>query len=446
MRIIKIKKGLNIPLEGQAEKKIVKKGIPSHIAIKPTDFKGFQPRLLVREGDRVKAGSPLFMNKLNEKIHVTAPVSGTIAEIVRGEKRLLEEIHIQCDREISYENFSTAAETRDALLSLLLQSGLFAMIRQRPYDIIPDPTRTPRDIYISCFDTSPLAPDYEFTLADEIPNLQAAIDKLNVLTEGKVHLGLRYDPAKKSLFEQIKNAETHYFKGPHPTGNVGVQIHHTRPINKGEVIWYLNIADVAVLGKLFTKGVYDAFRTVAVTGPEAKETYYAQVLPGTGMSDLVEAKHTDQAVRYISGNILTGDKIPAKGYLGFYHHQLTLIPEGNYYEFIGWAAPGFKKFSASKTFMSKLFRPRKYKIDTNVHGGERAFVVTGQYDKVFPFDIYPVYLIKAIMTGDIDKMEQLGIYEVSAEDFALCDVVCTSKIEAQEIVANGLEMIRKEMS
>jgi Na+-transporting NADH:ubiquinone oxidoreductase subunit A len=446
MRIIKIKKGLDIPLGGKAENKIVQRGIPSHIAIKPTDFKAFQPRLLVREGDTVKAGTPLFLNKLNEKIVITAPVSGTISEIVRGEKRLLEEINIACDREITYETFPTLLSGKEDILAVLLRSGLFAMIRQRPYNIIPDPEVAPRDIYISTFDTSPLAPDYEFTLAQDIPFIQTAIDKLSLLPTGKVHLGLRYDRNKESIFSKLTNVEHHLFQGPHPTGNIGVQIHHTQPINKGDVVWYLNISDLVLLGKLFSNGIYDAFRKVAITGPEAKATYYAEVLTGTPIADMAEAAYTERAVRFISGNVLTGTKVPPKGYLGFYDHQVTLIPEGDYHEFVGWAAPGFKKFSASKTFMSKLLRPGQYKIDTNLHGGVRAFVMTGQYEKVFPFDIYPVYLIKAIMTSDIDKMEQLGIYEVAPEDFALCDVVCTSKIEVQTIVEDGLEMIRKEMS
>lgn len=447
MRIIRIRKGMDLPLDGKAVREIRDIPPPAMLAVKPTDFIGFQPRLLVRSGDQVKAGTPLFCNKSDERIIITAPASGTVAEIVRGDKRLLEEIRIACDAENAYEAFGKLQNPdRAALISYLLKSGVWPLIRQRPYDIIPNPDLPPRDIYISTFDSSPLAPDYAFILKSEAEVLQAGIDALVRLTDGKVHLGLSAKADEGNVFETLQRVEKHYFRGPHPAGNVGVQIHHTQAINKGETIWYLNIADLAVIGRLMIKGICDMSRIVAVTGPEAAETYYARTIMGVRISDIAKCADPHQETRVISGNVLTGTQVEADGFLGYYHHQLTLIPEGKYHEFIGWTAPGFKKFSASNLFMSRLIPPRKYKLDTNLHGGVRAYVMSGQYEKVFPFDIYPVYLIKAIMVNDIDKMEQLGIYEVSPEDFALCDVVCTSKIEVQQIVADGLEMIRKEMS
>jgi Na+-transporting NADH:ubiquinone oxidoreductase subunit A len=448
MQIIKIRKGLNIPINGVAEKNILSPPQAATVAIKPSDFTGFNPKLLVAACDRVLAGSPLFYNKTNDKIIITSPVSGQIAEIVRGEKRVILEILINCDQEIAFQKFKQSSEIpsdREAIISLLLQSGLWAFIRQRPFDVIPDPLVLPRDIYISTFDSAPLAPDYAFVLKESGKYLQAAIDTLSKLTSGKLHLGLNANASDNTLFEDLKGTETHYFKGPHPAGNVGVQIHHTKPINKGETVWYLNIQDVAMIGKLMLEGVFDATRVIAVTGPEVSQPKYVKTCIGASVRNLFELHDPKNAVRVISGNVLTGTSIEPKGNLGFYDHQLTLIPEGNYYEFLGWATPGFKKLSHTKTFLSKLLPPKDYKIDTNYHGGERAFVMSGQYEKVFPFDIYPVYLVKAIITDDIDKMEQLGIYEVSPEDFALCDFVCTSKIEAQEIVRNGLEKLRKEM-
>ena len=261
-----------------------------------------------------------------------------------------------------------------------------------------------------------------------------------------MYLGLNAAGRNNGVFEQLSKVEKHYFSGPHPAGNVGVQIHHVKPINKGEVIVTLNIQDLAMIGKLMTERKIDASRTIAVTGPEIQHPHYIKTIIGSALHGFISLKDNKKAVRIISGNVLTGDTIETGGSLGYYHHQLTVIPEGKYNEFIGWALPGAKKFSNTRLFLSNLFTPKQFQLDTNFHGSVRALVVTGQYEKVFPFDILPVYLIKAILTGDIDKMEELGIYEVIPEDFALCDVVCTSKLETQEIVRQGLELIRKEMS
>jgi len=449
MHTIKIKKGLNIPLKGEPEKTIDTIKPPVTFAIKPTDFIGLQHRLLVKVGAKVLAGTPILHSKANESIVITSPVSGEVIDIVRGEKRLLLEIRIKSDDTIAYQQFKENNQIptdKDEIINLLLRSGLWAFIRQRPYDNIPEPTAIPRDIYVSTFDSSPLAPDYGFVLNGKENYLQVAIDTLSKLTIGKVILGLNSKAADNNVFESLKNVERNYFSGPHPAGNVGVQIHHTKPINKGETVWYINVQDLVAIGKLMVDGVFDASRIIAITGPEVSKPAYCQTLIGADISNLVHVKERKTPQRYISGNVLTGDRIEQDGYLGFYHHQISVIPEGDYYEFFGWALPGLKKFSNTRQFFSKLIPTPSYKLDTNYHGSERAYVMTGQYEKVFPFDIYPVYLIKAILTDDIDKMEELGIYEVSPEDFALCDFVCTSKIEVQEIVRNGLEMLRKEMS
>jgi Na+-transporting NADH:ubiquinone oxidoreductase subunit A len=449
MHTIKIKKGLNIPLKGEPEKTIENIKLPLTFAVKPLDFMGFQHKLLVKVGDKVLAGTPILHSKINEKITITSPVSGEVVEVVRGEKRALLEVRITSDEVIKYERFKENNQVptdKDTIIDLLLRSGLWAFIRQRPYDTIPEPTAIPRDIYISTFDSSPLAPDYGFILKGKENFIQVAVDTLSRLTFGKVNFGLNAKSADNTLFENIKNVERHYFSGPHPAGNIGVQIHHTKPINKGETVWYINVQDLVAIGKLMVEGIFDTSRVIAITGPEVNKPAYCQTIIGANISSFAYAKDSKLSLRYISGNVLTGDRIEHDGFLGYYHHQVTVIPEGDYYEFFGWAMPGLKKFSNTRQFFSKLIPTSSYNLDTNYHGSERAYVMTGQYEKVFPFDIYPVYLIKAILANDIDKMEELGIYEVSSEDFALCDFVCTSKIEVQEIVRNGLEMLRKEMS
>ncbi len=449
MHTIKIKKGLNIPLKGNPERVIESTKLPSVFAIKPPDFIGLQHKLHVKVGDKVLAGTTLLSSKSNESIVVTSPVSGEVVDVVRGEKRVLLEVRIKSDETLKYEKFKEGNQIpseRNAIVDLLLKSGLWTMIRQRPFDTIPEPAAIPRDIYISTFDSSPLAPDFSFILKGKENYLQVGVDALSRLTSGKVYLGLNAKADDNSIFENLKNVEKNYFAGPHPAGNVGVQIHHTKPINKGEAVWYVNIQDLVAIGKLMVDGIFDASRVIAITGPEVSKPAYCQTYIGANISNLVQPKDSKKPLRFISGNVLTGDRIESDGFLGYYHHQITVIPEGDYYEFFGWAMPGFKKFSNTRQFFSKLIPTSNYQLDTNYHGAERAYVMVGQYEKVFPFDIYPVYLIKAILTNDIDKMEELGIYEVSPEDFALCDFVCTSKIETQEIVRKGLEMLRKEVS
>jgi len=450
MRVIKIKKGLDIPLKGEPAKKIETAGLPAVFAVKPPDFIGVQHKLLVKVGDRVMAGTAVLHSKTNESIVISSPVSGEVVDIVRGDKRALLEVRVKSDNTVDFIKFNDAPSanplTNEQIIDLLLKSGAWAHIRQRPYDVIPNPKVQPRDIYISTFDSAPLAPDYGFILKGKENYVQAAVDALVKLTTGKVILGLNAKASDNGVFEALNNVERYYFEGPHPAGNVGVQIHHTKPINKGEVVWYVNPQDLVTIGRLLVDGVYDASRIIAITGPEVENPLYIKTYLGVSIDGLFKVNRPVEQLRFISGNVLTGDRIEPNGFLGFYHHQLSVIPEGNYYEFFGWAAPGAKKFSNSRTFISKLLAKVNFKLDTNYHGAERAYVMSGEYEKVFPFDIYPVSLIKAIMTNDIDRMEELGIYEVSSEDFALCDFVCTSKIETQQIVRNGLEMLRIEMS
>jgi len=447
--VIKIKKGLNIQLKGKAEKIFIKAPRSETYAVKPPDFHGITPKMMVNVDEQVKAGSPLFFDKANPEVLFTSPVSGKIVAINRGERRRILEVVIKADETFEHESFGKIdldKATREEICSYLLKSGAWPFILQRPYAIIANPHDKPKAIFISGFDSAPLAPDYDFLLKESKEEFQAGINVLSKLTEGTVHLNLNGEFPVAPVFSGLKNARVNLFKGPHPAGTVGVQMNKLDPVNKGEVVWYVNPQDVAMIGRLMGKGMYDASKIVAFTGSDAETPRYYKTVAGASIKSITEGNVTIGDTRYISGNVLTGTKVNVDGYLGFYDSQITVIPEGNYYEFFGWAGPGIKKFSMSKSFFSWLFPGKEYKIDTNLHGGRRAFVMSDQYTKVCPMDIYPVQLIKAILIEDIDLMEKLGIYEVAEEDLALCEFVCTSKIEVQSILRKGLDMMRKEMS
>lgn len=449
-KTIYLKRGLNINLAGEAEKAIDSAFTATCCAVKPGDFKGMSPipKLLVAEGDQVKAGTPLFFDKVRPEIIITSPVSGTIKSIVRGDKRAVEAIIIEKGKEHEYVQFDVKSPkeySREELIELLLKSGLWMYIRQRPFDIIAQPQYKPKAIVISAFDTAPLAPDMDFVVHGKGEVFQLGLDALSMLTDGIIHLNVQEGGTLTKVFLNSKGVQINRFAGPHPAGNVGIQIHHLDPINKGEKVWYLTPQDVIIIGRFFQKGIYDSTKLIALTGSEVKLPKYYKTFTGACIKAMVENNVKEGHLRFISGNVLTGTKISTDGYIGFYDSQITVIPEGDQYEFLGWLMPGFGKFSMSRTFPSFLMPGKKYSLDTNFHGEERAFVMSGQYEKVLPMDIYPVHLLKAIITGNIDKMEQLGIYEVSEEDFALCEFVCTSKIEVQQLIRQGLEMIRKEM-
>ncbi len=446
--VYSIRKGLDIKLIGDAEKTVV--DLKSRLfAVKPTDFIGCFPKMLVKEGDEVKAGSPLFFDKYREEIYFTSPVSGKVADIRRGAKRKLLEVIIESDGKNESLDFGAAnpAKTeRESITEKLLKSGLWPAIRQRPYSVVADPKDEPKAIFVPAFDSAPLAGDFDLMVHGHGEEFQAGLDVLSRLTKGKVYLNLHDEKTKSKVFLNAKNVEINHFTGPHPSGNVSVHISRLSPINKGEIVWYVLPQDILTIGRLFLTGKHDTTRLVALTGSEVKHKRYYKTRAGVSITDMVKDNVADGKLRYISGNVLTGEKIDKSGFVGFYHSQITVIPEGNYYEFFGWALPGFGKFSVSHTFPAFLSTGKKYRLDTNMHGGERAYVMTGKFEKVFPFDIYPLQLIKAILVEDIDLMENLGIYEIDAEDFALCEVIDTSKTEIQDIVRNGLELMRKEMS
>ncbi len=445
---ILIKKGLDIKLKGRADKALAEVDIDQY-ALKPTDFPGVFPKLLVKAGDKVKAGTPVFFDKYRENIKFPSPVSGTVTEVIRGAKRKMLEIRIESDGAGEYEDFGKAAVSalsREQIVEKLLESGLWTFIKQRPYGVIANPDDKPKNIFISAFDTAPLGADWDFIVEGYGDDFQEGIDALAKLTDGKVHLSVHADKTKSPVFLDASNVVLHKFSGPHPTGLVGIQIAHIDPINKGDIVWTLDPQAVIFIGRLFNKGVYDSSRVVALAGSEVKSPKYYKVRNGISIANLVKDNVGDGELRYISGNVLTGSKIERAGYLSHYDFMISVIPEGNYQLPFGWLIPRPWKHSFYRTAFSWLTPNKEYRLDTNLNGGERAFVVTGAMEKVLPMDIYVIPLMKAIIAEDIDKMENLGIYELLEEDIALCEYISTSKINMQDLLRKGLDLIRKELS
>lgn len=446
---VKLKKGFDLRLEGIAEKKMtVRIDLPLY-AVKPTDFPGLTPKLEVKPGDKVQAGTTLFTDKLTPQIRFTSPVSGTVASVNRGDRRKLLEVVIEKsgDEAIDFGSQDLSILPAEKIRELLLISGLWPAIRQRPYHIIAKPDSFPKSIFISGFDSAPLAPDFNFIAENSSVSLfQTGINALKRLTDGQINLVLNGKAEVTEKLKGISGVEISWFSGPHPAGNVGVHIHHLDPLNKGEVIWIVNFQDVISIGRLFDEGVYKNERIVALTGSEVLAPQYFKMISGASVAGILKDNLKNGKQRYISGNVLTGTKIQADGFLGYYDAQVTVIPEGDFYEFFGWALPGLNKLSFYKTFLSSLLPKKIYHPDTNMHGGERAFVLTGKYEKVVPMDIYPMQLLKAILAQDLEMMENLGIYEIAEEDFALCEFICPSKIEIQAIVRQGIDLMIKEMS
>ena len=446
---IYLKKGLDLPISGEAAQTVRGVIVPDVVAIKPTDFRGLVPKLLVREGDKVLAGTPVLADKMSQNILFASPVSGTVAEVVRGAKRKLLEVRIKADAQQEFVDFGVkkvSAMSADEIKEAILASGLWPSLVQRPYGIIANPNVTPKAVFISAFNTAPLAPNVEFILKDEIANIQTAIDALNKLAENGVHMSLNAANCVSTPFHRLENVILHTFEGKHPAGNVGVQIHHISPVKKGETVWTVSMVMLAAIGKLFNTGKYDVRRKIAITGPMAIEPAYVEAYPGTAIKALKAFYDPSLDLRYVSGDVLTGTNVGKDGFLSFYDNQVTILEEGDKYEMFGWAKP-FRPalFSSSRTYFSWLTPKKKYDMDTNLHGGPRAFVVNDVYGKVLPMDLYPVYLLKACLANNIDDMEKYGIYEVIEEDFALCEYVCPSKIDIQEIISDGIALMLKEM-
>ncbi len=446
---IYLKKGLDLPINGTAAQSTKKVIVPDVVAVKPTDFRGLVPKLLVREGDKVLAGTPVLADKMSQNILFASPVSGTVAEVVRGEKRKLLEVRIKADADQEYVDFGVkkvSSLSAEQIRESILAAGLWPAITQRPYGIIANPETKPKAIFVSAFSTAPLAANVEYALNGQLENIQTAVDALAKLAGCKVNVCVNEAGASASMFSKLQNVTLHTVSGKHPAGNVGVQIHHISPVRKGEIVWTVSPVMLVAIGKLFNTGKYDVKRKIAVTGPKATGPAYVDGYPGISMKDVKEFYNASENLRYISGDVLTGTNVGAEGFTGFFDNQITIIEEGDKYELLGWAKP-FRTslFSASRTYFSWLTPNKKYDMDTNLHGGPRAFVVNDTYGKVLPMDLYPVYLLKACLANDIDNMEKFGIYEVLEEDLALCEYVCPSKIYIQQIITDGIALMLKEM-
>ena len=472
---ITIRKGLDLPIDGTVELRLTDARSITTYAVKPTDFVGLTPRLVMEEGDTVHVGEALFVDKHDERIRFTSPVDGHVKSIVRGEKRKLLEVVVEADYKPTGSDYksSPTPQTAEEIKATMLQCGLWTMLRQRPFGIVANPDDTPKAIFVSAFDSAPLAPDYDFALQGKETFFTKGIEALTQLTTGQVHLCFRPNQRLAQQFNDstIQRFNIHYIKGPHPAGNIGTQIAKIDPINKGEVVWTMNAQDVAVLGELVTTGVYRPEKVIAVAGPNIKNPHYYRIKAGVCLTEIIkgqllnndyprmDANDAAKKNRIISGNILSGTQIAVDGFMGAYDDLVSILPEGDYYDFMGWLMPGIRKFSFSRTFLSgfmpkSTFKPMGielprfeslWKFDTNTHGDERPLVFTGNFERVFPFDIYPTQLIKACIVGDIDLMENLGIYEVEPEDFALCEFIDTSKTDIQAIIREALEQLRKEV-
>lgn len=435
---INIKRGLDIKLTGVAEK-VTSESSASVFALKPTDFQGVSPKLILKVGAKVEAGTAVFFDKNKPAIQFCSPVSGEITEIKRGEKRKILEIIISKDSSSSSKKFNPKSSSREEVIASLCEGGVWPFIKQRPFDVVANPEDKPKAIFVTVFNTEPLTADFDYSLYGQDADFQKGLDVLKMLTDGSVHLNVHSERTASNMFKNATGVTINTFSGPHPSGNVGIQINKIEPVNKGEVVWTLNALGVTTIGKYFNTGKYDVSRLIAVAGGEILKPKYVKSVAGAKISSITDGNINNENTRVISGGVLTGNKVGNEGFLGFYDSTVTAIEEGNHTEMFGWLAPGTNKFSMSRTFLSFLTPGKSYDLDTNLHGEHRSYVMSNQYEKVFPMDIYPVQLIKECLAYDLEKMEALGIYEVAPEDFALCEFVCTSKTEVQDIIRTTLD-------
>lgn len=444
-KVIKLRKGLNINLKGKAEAKVIAIDASDVYGLVPDAFVGVKPKLVAKEGDVVKAGDALFVDKLHPEVKFVSPVSGKVTSVERGDRRKILSVQVTADKQQVYADFgkkNVNSLSGEQVKTALLESGLFAFFLQRPYAVTANPADAPKAIFVSTFCDMPLAADFEVVLKGNEADFQTGIDALAKIA--KVHLGVK--PSASSALANAKNAVVTVFDGKCPAGNVGVQINNVSPVNKGEVVWTLGAEEVIFIGRLFNTGKVDLTRTIAVAGSEIKATAYVKALVGQQIYSIVKGNiATGKKVRLIDGNPLTGLKVCETAFLGAHSTEITAIPEGDEAdEAFGWIMPRFNQFSTSRTYCSWLMGNKEYSLDARVKGGERHMIMSGEYDSVFPMDIYPEQLVKSIIAGDIEKMEALGIYEVAPEDFAVCEFVDSSKLELQRIVREGLDMLRKE--
>jgi Na+-transporting NADH:ubiquinone oxidoreductase subunit A len=442
--VIKLCKGLDINLQGKAEEKKIQLKSNGQYALVPDDFEGVTPKVVVKEGDKVKAGDALFVNKQYPEVKFASPVSGTVREVARGERRKVLCVKVEADAEQSYVDFGkkdVGSLTGEQVINALLEAGIFGYINQLPYAVSTNPSVQPKAIFVSALRDKPLAADFEFEVAGQEADFQTGLTALSKIAKTYLGIGLG------SSLENVKDVDVNIFEGKCPAGNVGVQVNHLDPVNKGEVVWTIGDPTVVLfIGRLFNTGKVDLKRTIALCGSEVNSPAYVDMLVGEELSTLLSNSYdASKSVRIINGNVLTGKPTTKDGFLGAHTSEITVIPEGNNAdEMLGWILPRFKQFSVNRSYFSWLCGKKQYALDARVKGGERHMIMSGEYDKVLPMDIYGEYLIKAIITGDIDRQEALGIYEVAPEDFALAEFVDSSKLELQRIVREGLNILRKE--
>ena len=439
-KLIKLRKGLDVNLKGKAALETVSVKCPGEYALVPDDFCGMKPKVVVNEGDTVLAGDALFVDKKHPEVKFVSPVSGTVTLVERGDRRKLLSVRVKSDGKQQSREFDLKGDIK----AVLMESGMFAFFRQRPYDVVANPEDKPKAIFVSAFNSMPLSQDFSYVVKGQEEEFKAGIKALSAIS--KVNLGISVAQSKTFL-NDVPNCEVTVFDGPAPAGNVGVQINHVDPINKGEVVWTIGAEEVIFVGRLMKTGRVDLTRTIAVAGSEVKKPAYATIKVGQKLDTLLQGQISDEAsLRIINGNVMTGIKTSKDGYLAAHATEVNVIPEGDHAdEFMGWIMPRFNTFSTHRSYLSWLFGKKKeYVFDARVKGGERHMIMSGEYDKVFPMDIFAGYLIKAIITGDIDRQEALGIYEVAPEDFAIAEFVDSSKLELQRIVREGLDILRKE--
>ena len=444
--VIKLRKGLDINLRGRADKGTVEPVKSADCALVPESFGGVVPKVVVREGDSVRAGDALFVDKKHPEVKFASPVSGTVEAIVRGDRRKVLCVKVKADEVQQYVAFGpkdVASLDGEAVKLALLEAGLFGYIQQLPYAVATTPDTAPKAIFVSAFRDMPLASDFEVELKGNEKDFQTGLTALSKIQKTYLGVGVRQTA---SALVDAKDVEINVFDGKCPAGNVGVQVNHVSPVNKGEVVWTVDPAAVIFIGRLFNTGKVDLRRVIAVAGSEVKTPSYVETLVGTSLGAVLEGRlKATEHVRIINGNPLTGRKSTLEDYIGAHTSEVTAIPEGDdNNELLGWILPRVNQYSTSRSYFSWLLRKKEYDLDARVKGGERHMIMSGEYDKVLPMDIYGEFLIKAIIAEDIDKMEQLGIYEVSPEDFAVAEFVDSSKLELQKIVRNGLDMLRKE--
>lgn len=448
MSVIHIRKGRDIKLKGAATKELEETTVPSHVAIQPPDFRGIRLRPLVKPEETVKVGTPLLEDKTYPAIKIVSPVSGRIEAVNRGEKRALLQIVIETDgsqQELPFRQFAAGeidSLSREEIIGHLLEGGVWPCIRQRPFSRIANPEAAPKSIFIQAINTEPLSLDVDFILHNREKDFQIGVAVLSKLTQGDVHLCCE-EKATSMALTQSKNVKIHRFSGPHPSGNVSTHIHHIDPINKGTLVWYIRAEDVLRIAELFLKGVFSPERFVAVTGEGAAKRVYKKTIIGAPISHILkESCHS--GMRYLSGSVLTGKDVGGNGFLCFYDSQVTVIPEGGKRQFLGWLMPGFNKYSFSKTYASALKNGNEVSLDADKNGSPRAMVMNHIYDDYNTLNIMTYFLLKAILGGDIDEAERLGILECDEEDFALCTFACPSKTDVGGIIRQGLDVIEKE--